>query len=81
MKIDFSPSTIANLLISFHWDGMKRLDEILLDVFYKNFFDKKFFFYIAGTPKGSYDETPMEPQKVLTGVRMSQSAHDDDNVI
>jgi hypothetical protein len=39
MKIDFSPSTIANLLISFHWDGMKRLDEILLDVFYKNFFD------------------------------------------
>lgn len=39
MKIEFKPLNISNLLISYHWDGKKRLDEVLLEVFYKNFCD------------------------------------------
>lgn len=39
MKIEFKPLNISNLLISYHWDGKKRLDEVLLEVFYKNFYN------------------------------------------
>lgn len=33
----FSTKNILNLLISYHWDNSKRIDEVLLEVFYLNF--------------------------------------------
>lgn len=33
----FSPKNILNLLISYHWNDSKRIDEVLIEVFYINF--------------------------------------------